>query len=281
MTTSTVLGLAAVAFLVLGAAFVFATTRSRDRGSAVGALSQRPPVRDGTRTGRREASPPGIGGDVDRAPAITQTSLGTLVASRPTPPLEQWVAPMDDGVTRREFFNRSVLALLAVGLAGIGGTSIAFLWPTLKGGFGTKIRAGKLDDILRTIHETKEPYYVPEGRFYLNPYPSEALEKAKKAYAGGVFEGMEAGVVALYQKCVHLGCRVPWCTSSQWFECPCHMSKYNRVGEKKEGPAPRGLDRFAISIDDGVVVVDTGALSLGPTVGTNTTGQEHEGPHCS
>jgi cytochrome b6-f complex iron-sulfur subunit len=91
---------------------------------------------------------------------------------------------------------------------------------------------------------------------------------------------MEGGVVALYQKCVHLGCRVPWCKSSQWFECPCHGSQYSRVGEKKGGPAPRGRDRFAASVDGGVLVVDTGALSLGPPIGTNTTGQEAEGPHC-
>ena len=60
------------------------------------------------------------------------------------------------------------------------------------------------------------------------------------------------GVVALYQKCVHLGCRVPQCDTSQWFECPCHGSQYNQVGEKKGGPAPRGLDRFAIEVAGGV-----------------------------
>jgi cytochrome b6-f complex iron-sulfur subunit len=92
---------------------------------------------------------------------------------------------------------------------------------------------------------------------------------------------MELGLVALYQKCVHLGCRVPWCKSSQWFECPCHGSKYNRVGEKKGGPAPRGLDRFPVSVAGGQVVVDTGLLSIGPPIGTNTTGQEAEGPHCA
>jgi len=88
-------------------------------------------------------------------------------------------------------------------------------------------------------------------------------------------------VVALYQKCVHLGCRVPWCTASQWFECPCHGSKYNRVGEKKGGPAPRGLDRFGVSVDGGQVVVDTKQVVLGPPIGTDTTGQGLEGPHCA
>ena len=83
--------------------------------------------------------------------------------------------------------------------------------------------------------------------------------KAKKVpqYAP-VLPGMEQGIVALYQKCVHLGCRVPWCQTSQWFECPCHGSKYNRVGEKKGGPAPRGLDRFVVTVAGDKMTIDTG-----------------------
>ncbi|NNC42219.1 MAG: Rieske 2Fe-2S domain-containing protein, partial [Acidimicrobiia bacterium] len=64
--------------------------------------------------------------------------------------------------------------------------------------------------------------------------PSEA--------AGTAFDGIPViagGFTALWQKCVHLGCRVPWCASSQGFECPCHGSKYNAHGEYFAGPAPR------------------------------------------
>jgi cytochrome b6-f complex iron-sulfur subunit len=91
---------------------------------------------------------------------------------------------------------------------------------------------------------------------------------------------MEAGVAVLYQKCPHLGCRVPPCNTSQWFECPCHGSQYNQVGEKKSGPAPRGMDRFATSVSGGSLTVDTGVVIQGPAIGTDTTGQEAEGPHC-
>ena len=91
---------------------------------------------------------------------------------------------------------------------------------------------------------------------------------------------MDAGIIALYQKCVHLGCRVPACLTSQWFECGCHGSQYNRVGEKKGGPAPRGLDRFAMAVSGGSLSVDTGKIIQGPAIGVNTTGQEAEGPHC-
>ena len=119
---------------------------------------------------------------------------------------------------------------------------------------------------------------------WVTNYPSSALEKAKKvaAYTPPIIAGMEKGFVFLYQKCVHLGCRVPNCVTSQWFECPCHGSQYNRVGEKKGGPAPRGLDRFTPTFTGDSVTVDTSqsGIVLGPPIGTNTTGQEAEGPHC-
>jgi cytochrome b6-f complex iron-sulfur subunit len=136
---------------------------------------------------------------------------------------------------------------------------------------------------VQKIIATKQPFYNPQGRFYINPYPKDPATQAnaKKIYSPGLLVGMQAGYVALYQKCVHLGCRVPWCSSSQWFECPCHGSKYSRVGEKKGGPAPRGLDRFALSVASGVISVDTKTVYVGPPIGTDTTGQGQEGPHCA
>ena len=156
----------------------------------------------------------------------------------------------------------------------------AFLWPTLSAGFGAKIRVGAKDDVLGKIRTNREPFYVPEGRFYINSYPTDDADKAAKVYSGAVLDGMKAGVVALYQKCVHLGCRVPWCKSSQWFECPCHGSKYNRVGEKQGGPAPRGLDRFPLDVVGGNIIVHTDNVQIGPPIGTNTTGQSPEGAPC-
>ena len=109
----------------------------------------------------------------------------------------------------------------------------------------------------------------------------DALPKARAVYSPPILDVMAHGIVALYQKCPHLGCRVPSCLTSQWFECPCHGSQYNQVGEKKGGPAPRGMDRFGVSIDSSNnVIIDTQTVFNGPPIGTNTTGQEAEGPHC-
>jgi cytochrome b6-f complex iron-sulfur subunit len=40
------------------------------------------------------------------------------------------------------------------------------------------------------------------------------------------------------------------------------------------------MDRFAATVENGLVVVDTSTIIDGPPIGTNTTGQESEGPHC-
>ena len=169
---------------------------------------------------------------------------------------------------------------MSVSIGGFGAACIAFLWPKLGGGFGSKVTVDTVDVVLAAIRANDNFFYLAEGRAWLTEYPTEALPKAEKVYPPPILEGMKAGINTLYQKCPHLGCRVPSCSTSQWFECPCHGSQYNRVGEKKGGPAPRGMDRFAVSIVNNKVVVNTGAISLGPPIGTNTTGQEAEGPHC-
>ena len=195
--------------------------------------------------------------------------------------LPEATAAFDRGITRRQFFAHSLAASVVVAMGALGSTTLAFLWPALaRGGFGTKIRAGHVNDLLERITAQRAPVYLPEGRVYVTAFPAAALPEARREFQGDVLAGMEAGVVALYQKCVHLGCRVPWCTSSQWFECPCHGSKFSRVGEQRNGPAPRGLDRFPVSVDDGVVTIDTSKVFLGPPIGTDTTGQQPEGPHC-
>jgi cytochrome b6-f complex iron-sulfur subunit len=67
--------------------------------------------------------------------------------------------------------------------------------------------------------------------------------------------------IALYQRCVHLGCTVPFRDDCVSFKCPCHGSHYNVDGEYLDGPAPRSLDRFALSFQGEDVVIDTGTLN--------------------
>ncbi|HVL91746.1 MAG TPA: Rieske 2Fe-2S domain-containing protein [Acidimicrobiales bacterium] len=275
MDSSTIVLVAVIVIVALAAVFVFTASARRDRSAATGTkqADDRALVTSG--------APATTGRELERAVAVERRGDSGLAEPGGPPAVR---APMDPevlAVTRRQFLNRSIVNFFGLGLAGFGAASIGFLWPTLSGGFGSKIRAGSVGEILGDIAAKREPFYLPEARSYIVPYPPEALSKAQAAYSGGVLEGMQEGVAALYQKCVHLGCRVPWCKSAQWFECPCHGSRYNRVGEYKDGPAPRGLDRFPVEVTGGVVFVDTGELIQGPVTGTNTTGQEAEGPHCA
>jgi len=191
-------------------------------------------------------------------------------AGLPTPPTR---AP---AVSRRDFFRRSLITSLLVFAADFGGASIAFLWPSLKGGFGALIDAGALNEIKAAVN-TGEPFYVGTGRFYIVPYngtPKGDVDYTRDGVAG-------EGIMPLYQRCVHLGCRVPFCAQSQWFECPCHGSKYNTAGEYKLGPAPRGLDRFRVEVTaEGDVLVDTSEVITGPPRGTDTLNRPQAGPFC-
>lgn len=183
-------------------------------------------------------------------------------------------------VERRTFLRYSLFGGVAAGLGVFGLGSLAFLWPGLSGGFGEPIAIGSAESILGEIRGARAPLEYPSGRLYVVEYDPSA-PGAQEAYGEIGVEVGGSGLMALYQKCVHLGCRVPWCQTSQWFECPCHGSKYNRWGEWTDGPAPRGLDRFVSQLDaEGNLVVDTGVIIPGPARTANVLAQEPEGPNC-
>ncbi len=268
-------------FFLLAGLVLFASMRRRDLDTAVGQLSRETRKRDrGEPAVTPDEEGPTTGREVERAAALERRppELEKVGAAD----LTAFVPPDPDtiGVTRRQFFNRSIVLFFALGLSSFGAAVLAFLWPVPKGGFGSKLRVGKVSDLQSQITAAKGFLYNAEGRMWMTNYPSSAIDKAKKVYSQPVLNSMEAGIVVVYQKCPHLGCRVPSCGTSQWFECPCHGSQYNQAGEKKGGPAPRGMDRFSTEVTDGVLNVDTGTVIPGPTIGTNTTGQEAEGPHC-
>jgi len=279
MSSAAIITVALAAIVVLGAVvLVTAARRSDVRGA--GALSRETRRRDKDADIDLPAAP--TGREVERAAEASSGS--TLVKALPSAPAV-WVAPDREaiGVSRRQFLNRATVSLMGAGLASFAAAGfVAFLWPTASSGFGGKVSIGKIDDVISGIRQAGGAFYSSTARSWVTQYPTDALPKAKSVstYAP-IFGGLEEGLIVSYQKCPHLGCRVPFCTTSQWFECPCHGSQYNRVGEKKAGPAPRGMDHFSFVVSgSGDVVIDTGALARGVPIGTNTTGQEAEGPHC-
>ena len=163
---------------------------------------------------------------------------------------------MSEIVKRREFLaNAWKWGLGLVGVAGAW-TSWGVLQPLETGGFGGKVRAVPIDAVPESgVIE------VPAARAYLVRIQGE--------------------VVAMSEKCTHLGCRVPYCPTSNQFECPCHGSIFNRAGEFRAGPAPRGLDRYPIEVDEtGMIFIDTGDAEAGPPPGAETIDEPATGPAC-
>jgi len=189
------------------------------------------------------------------------------------------IAKPKKSMSRREFFRIAWLSSLGLFALDFGVATLAFLWPNLKGGFGSKIEVGTVADIKAAIQAGNQPFYYGAGRFYIVAYDGNGTDEATGTDYG--VEGVLAeGLMPLYQRCVHLGCRVPFCSTSQWFECPCHGTKYNGAGEFQAGPAPRGMDRFKIEVSGGNVSVDTSTVIVGPPRGTKTIDQPPEGPFC-
>ncbi|MDX1467831.1 MAG: ubiquinol-cytochrome c reductase iron-sulfur subunit [Acidimicrobiia bacterium] len=186
------------------------------------------------------------------------------------------VTPEEGGVTRRQFFNRAITATFGSFMGLMGLYSLVFTWPKLSGGFGTDVDAGELGEVQGSVFAADGsilPLFVPEARAYVVPSPTNLSKQ---------FEGrrVEAGgLMALFQRCVHLGCRVPWCGPSQGFECPCHGSKYNSIGEYFAGPAPRNLDRFEVEVVGGRFIIKTGSIVETPRASALSSAYPR-GPSC-
>lgn len=139
------------------------------------------------------------------------------------------------GLKRSEFLVFA-WAAASVGLFWQAGISLFnFLKPTIRpGSFGTKVIAGKVDEF-----EPGTVSHVQKGRFYIS-----RLE--------------DGGFLALWQRCTHLGCTVPWLEDGAIFNCPCHSSIFTPTGDNLSGPAPRPMDLFEMEIVEDVIIVDTG-----------------------
>lgn len=90
--------------------------------------------------------------------------------------------------------------------------------------------------------------------------PGEVNERWKAEWGFWIVRSVYNGqdmIYALSTICTHLGCPPNWLAGEQKFKCPCHGSGFYVSGINFEGPAPRPLERFKVSIgDDGQIVVD-------------------------
>lgn len=142
---------------------------------------------------------------------------------------------------RRQFVRNAALGAVGSVLALAGAGFVGLLWPLKTGAFGSELTV-RAEDVPPV---NGDPYRNVQGKFYLM-HNSD-------------------GLLALYTKCPHLGCTVPWkgpADSPHAFQCPCHGSMYDFDGVRTGGPAPRPMDYMAVTVDEatGNVMVDTGDI---------------------
>ena len=201
--------------------------------------------------------------------------------------------PRAGEMSRRGFMRRMLgVGVGILSLEFLGGT-LAFLWPNLREGLGAAIAIGSAEEIntAEPTWKTGIPYiYQAANLFIVNvPAAKNLVDGTNQEVAdpgADVSEDLalaDRSVLAFWRKCPHLGCQIPQlCDASHWFECLCHGSKYTVLGEKRDGPAPRGMDRFPVTVESGAYVVNTGEKIDGTPVGTVTfdTRGPTDMPHC-
>lgn len=210
-------------------------------------------------------------------PAGTLAGVGTgghgvVVVKPPEPVATLPTLPGMPALTRRGVLRIGFWAGLGAMLTGIVATILNTLYPRGVTGFGGKVFVGTVDQLIpgtfiRNI----------EGQAWVMRLDADQARRETEAAAraGLGYEVPEGAIMALWHKCPHLGCTVPWRDDysredprtgesySGWFLCPCHGSTYSPAGVRVFGPAPRSMDMFAVSIEGGNITVDTGAITAG------------------
>ena len=137
-------------------------------------------------------------------------------------------------MSRRDFLGMGLNVLGALALLEVGGVSLFYLQSRSQGGqYGSVVTAGTVDSF--------QPGTVTEfsdGRFFL-------------------IRSADGGFLAVHSRCPHLGCTVMWVPEANSFLCPCHAAHFDAHGNFEGPPVPRSLDTFSVSIDKGMVKVDT------------------------
>jgi len=178
-------------------------------------------------------------------------------------------------LSRRRFLRRSMLAIWGLSTTAAVAGALYMTYPNLAGQFGSDITVGKKSDFPAAApgHGTFKlgqagVFYQQEAKSYISHLAAgttfllQGADLTDQLDAENFVKDSDGSYwVALYQRCVHLGCTVPFRDDCDSFKCPCHGSHYNVDGEYLDGPAPRSLDRFAISLKGGDVIVSTGTLN--------------------
>ncbi len=176
-------------------------------------------------------------------------------------------------LSRRRFLRRSMLSIWGLSATSAVAGALYMLYPNLAGQFGAPITIGKKTDFVpaATLDEfaigSKGVFYNQAAKTYLIHMAASFQFRPIEGLAGqlqseSIVKDQDGSYwIALYQKCVHLGCTVPFRNDCSSFKCPCHGSHYNVTGEWIDGPAPISLNRFELVFSGQDVIVNTGVIN--------------------
>jgi len=138
-------------------------------------------------------------------------------------------------INRRRFFYLVGWGLIGVFMASVLGAVIRFFFP-------------------RVLFEPPTRYKVG----YLSDYTLGVSERFKKQFRVWIVREPDR-LYVIEAKCTHLGCTPNWLAAEGKFKCPCHGSGFTPDGINIEGPAPRPLERFQVTLtESGQIQVDEG-----------------------
>jgi Rieske Fe-S protein len=198
-----------------------------------------------------------------------------LVPSSPIEPLPGPVlrarrAQQVSGLSRRTLLRAALATGVGLWAVEVVGGTAAFAWSAVAT-ISPKVKVGTFAQLVAAnpglpLREGFPAYVQAARAFVILVDPARPEWRTGEDEKG---DGTALNVRALSQVCPHLGCRPNPCIEDFWFRCPCHQSRYDRLGIKlageRYGPAPRGMDRFSVSVDaDGTLTIDTAKVTLGP-----------------
>ena len=146
---------------------------------------------------------------------------------------------------RRQLLRIGFAGVLILGVTELVAAIAPYLRVTRVLGLGAPVAVGTAAEILAQFARTNDrPILFREGRFFLLHAPG--------------------GIIAAYRKCTHLGCTVPFNSQKDFFECPCHGSRFDKhTAVVLRSPAPKPLQLFHITEDaGGSLIVDTNPLNV-------------------
>jgi len=142
-------------------------------------------------------------------------------------------------ITRRNFLQSALKTFGAIAAIELGGAGLLFLRShTLEGEFGGIITVGAVEEFIKGSVVEYE-----EGNFFL-------------------VRNKEGGFLSVYRRCPHLGCTVKWVAEKEKFYCPCHSASFDPNGDFQNQIVTRALDTFPVSVENGMVKVDTSQIIM-------------------